>query len=62
MYAASMKIYSRVTSRLDEVQASMDAIVHDLLPVDAVFLFEVGIETGFNVLNDRFPTGMEHVA
>jgi len=40
----------------------MDAIVHDLLPVDAVFLFEVGIETGFNVLNDRFPTGMEHVA
>jgi hypothetical protein len=32
------------------------------LPVDAVFLFEIRVETGFNVLNDRFPTRMKHVA
>ncbi len=61
MYATSMKINSRVASRLDKVQAGMDAIVHDFLPVDAVFLFEVRVETGFDVLNDRFPARMEHV-
>jgi hypothetical protein len=54
MYDALM-VYSRVTSRLDEVQAGMDAIIQDLLPVDAVFLFQVRVETGFNVLDNRFP-------
>jgi hypothetical protein len=50
-----------MTSRLDEVQAGMNAIIHDLLPVDAVFLFQVRVETGFNVLGDRFPARMEYV-
>jgi hypothetical protein len=62
MYATSMKIYSRVTSRLDEVQTRMDTIIHEFLPVDTVFLFEIRVETGFNVLNDRFPAKMKHVA
>ena len=57
-----MKIYSRVTSRLDEVQTSMDAIIHKFLPIDAVFLFEIRVKTGFNVLGDRFPARMKHVA
>jgi len=60
MYNAPM-IYSRMTSRLDEVQAGMNAIIHDLLPVDAVFLFQVRVETGFNVLDNRFPARMEYV-
>jgi hypothetical protein len=51
----ALMVYSRMTSGLDEVQAGMDAIVHDLLPIDAVFLFEIGVETGFNVLDNRFP-------
>jgi len=62
MYATSTKIHSRVTGRLDEVQTGMDAIIHEFLPVDAVFLFEVRVETGFNVLGDRFPAKMKNVA
>ena len=57
-----MKIYSRVTSWLDEVQTSVDTIIQDFLPVDAVFLFEIRVETGFNVFNDRLPAKMKHVA
>lgn len=60
-YDAPMKMYSRMTSRLDEVQACMDAIVHDFLSVDAVFLFQIRVETGFNVLDNRFPARMEYV-
>ena len=62
MYATSMKIYSRVTRRLDEVQTGVNTIVHEFLPVDAVFLFEIRVKTGFNVLDDRFPARMKHVA
>ena len=61
MYATSMKIYSRVTRRLDEVQTGMDTIVHEFLPVDAVFLFKIRVETGFNVLDDWFPARMKDV-
>lgn len=32
------------------------------MPVDAVFLFEIRVETGFNVFNDRLPAKMKHVA
>ena len=39
----------------------MDAIVHDFLSVDAVFLFQIRVETGFNVLDNRFPARMEYV-
>jgi hypothetical protein len=44
-----------VTGWLYEVQASMDAIIHDLLPVDAVFLLQIRVKPGFDVLNDGFP-------
>jgi hypothetical protein len=39
----------------------MDAIIHDLLPVDAVFLFQIRVETGFDVLDNRFPARMKYV-
>ena len=41
MCATSMKIYSRVTRRLDEVQTGMDTVINDFLTVDAVFLFKI---------------------
>ena len=41
--------------RLDEVQAGVNTIVHHLLPVDAVLLLEISIETGFDVLDDGLP-------
>lgn len=33
----------------------MDAIVNNLLPVDAVLLLQIRIETGLDVLDDRSP-------
>jgi len=50
--------HSRVTSWLDEVQTSVDAIIRDLLSVDAVFLLQIRVESGFDVLNDGLPTSM----
>ena len=51
-----------MTGWLDEVQASMDAIIHDLLPVDAVFLLQIRVKPSFDVLNDGFPTERDTVA
>ena len=48
-------------SWLDEVQASMDAIIHNLLPVDAVFLLQIRVKPGFNVLDDGFPARAEYI-
>ena len=44
-----------MTGRLDEVQAGVNTVVDDLLTVDAVFLFEVGVKPGLDVLDDGFP-------
>lgn len=51
----------RMSSRLDEVEACMDAVVHDLAPVDTVFLLQVGVEARLDVLNDRFPAARENL-
>jgi hypothetical protein len=40
-----------VTSRLDEVDASMYAVVNNVYTVDLVLRVEISIETLFNVLN-----------
>ena len=40
---------------LDEVQASMDTVIHDFLPVDPVLLLEIRVETRLNVLHDGLP-------
>ena len=45
----------RVTSGLNEVEAGVDAVVNDFLPVDTVFLLQVGIETRFDILNNWLP-------
>jgi hypothetical protein len=50
-----------VTGWLDEVQASMDAVVGYFLPVDTVFLFEIRVKTRFNVLNNGFPARTEYI-
>jgi hypothetical protein len=45
----------RVTSRLDEVEASVDAVINYLLPVHTIFLLQVGIKTRLDVFHDRLP-------
>ena len=44
-----------MASWLDEVDASMYAIVHDVDTVDLVLRIEISIEALFNVLNYRAP-------
>lgn len=44
-----------MAGRLNEIEASMDAVVDDLLTVDTVLLFEVSVITRLDVLNDWFP-------
>ena len=46
-----------MTSRLNEVEASVNAVVNDLDSVDTVFLLEIRIEARLNVLDDGFPAG-----
>jgi len=38
----------------------MDAVIHDLLSVDTVFLLQIRVEPSFNILNDGPPASMEH--
>lgn len=45
----------RVSSRGDEVQAGIDTEVSDLATVDPVLLFEVGIESALDGLQDGLP-------
>jgi hypothetical protein len=45
----------RVTSRLDEVDTCMDAVVNDVHPVDLVLCVQVSIEALLNVFDDRTP-------
>jgi hypothetical protein len=49
--------FLRVTSGLDKVQASMYAIVNDLLAINTVFLLEIRVKSRLDVFNDRPPAG-----
>lgn len=40
---------------LDEVEASVDPVVDELVSIDPVLLVEVGIETSLDVVEDRLP-------
>lgn len=51
----NINLLQRVSSRLQEVNASMDTVVDNLLTVNSVLLFEIRVEAGFNVLQDGFP-------
>lgn len=45
----------RVARGLDEVEASVNTVVNNFLPVDAVLLLQVRVETRFNILDNRLP-------
>jgi hypothetical protein len=47
----------RVTSRLNEVETCVHAVVNDLNSIDTVFLLEIRIEARLDVLDDGFPAG-----
>ena len=44
-----------MASRLDEVDAGMHTVIHDVHAIDLVFGIEVCVESLFNVLHDRTP-------
>lgn len=44
-----------MTGGLDEVDASVDPVVHELDPVDPVLLLEVGIEPSLDIVDDGLP-------
>jgi hypothetical protein len=44
-----------MTSRLNEVNAGMDAVVNDVHAVDLVLSIQVGIESLLNVVHDWSP-------
>lgn len=48
-----------MTSRLDEVQARVDTVVNDFAPIDAILLFQIRVEAGLDVLNNRPPAEKE---
>ena len=49
-----------MAGRLNEVQTSMDAVVHDFLAIDPVLLLEIRVEPSFDVLNDGSPAVRTH--
>lgn len=61
MYQNWVDIDSRMSCRLDEVQASMDTVIHNFLSVDTTFLFEVGIKTRLDVLDNWFPANLKSI-
>ena len=46
-----------VACGLDKVKAGMDAVVDELVAVDAVLLLEIGVEASLDVVQDRLPAG-----
>lgn len=46
----------RVTGGFDEVETGVNSVVDNLGAIDAVLLFEVGVVTSFDVVEDRFPS------
>ena len=51
----NVKRLERVAGRLNEVDARMDAVVHNVHAVDLVLRVEVGIEALLDVLDDWAP-------
>jgi hypothetical protein len=51
----NVKRLQGVAGRLDEVNASMDAVVNNVHTVDLVLSFQVGIEALLDVLDNRSP-------
>lgn len=45
----------RVTRRLDKVDTGMNTIINQLVPVNAVLLFKVGVKAALDVVDDGFP-------
>lgn len=45
----------RMTSRRYEVETSMNTVIHQFATVYTVLLFQVGITSRFNAIEDRFP-------
>jgi len=45
-----------VTRRLNKIQAGVDAVVNDFLTVDLVFVVQILVKSGLNVLNNWSPT------
>ena len=46
----------RVTGGFDKVETGVDSVVDDLGSVDSVLLFEVGVESCFDVVEDWLPS------
>lgn len=54
--ANQVQRHLRVTRRLNEVDTGVYPVIHQLCPIHPIFLFKVGIETGFDVVDDRLPS------
>ena len=48
-----------MTSGLDEVETSVNAVVDDLLPVDTILLVKVRIEPRLDVIDNGLPAGID---
>lgn len=46
----------RVTSRFDKVETSVNSVIYHLLSVHSVLLFEVGIKSSFDIVENRLPS------
>lgn len=44
-----------MTGRLDKVYTGVYTVIHQFCSVDPVFLFEVGVESGLDVVDNRLP-------
>lgn len=47
-----------MTGRGNEINASVNAIVDQLVTIDTILLFKKRIETSFNIFKDGFPAVM----
>lgn len=44
-----------MTSGLNEVETSMDAVVHNFGPIDTVLLLQIRVEARLDIFNDGLP-------
>lgn len=51
----NVKRLERVAGGLDEIDASMDTVIHNVHAVDLVLCIEIGVKTLLNVLYDWAP-------
>ena len=51
-----LKFHTRMTRRLDEVNASMHPIIDELEPIDPILLLKVCVESGLDIVDYRLPT------